>query len=163
MVGFIPFMQILMDITQLQLLQYLGGWFPMQPRSCFHSFIQWYLRVYTRHVTCFLASVALWNHGRRMYDPAPVRVTTIVMKHHNQCNLGCFGLYCHINLHHLKKIKTRTPTWSGTWRQEVMQRSWKTSVYLHALRGLLSLSYRNQDHYPSPNHNGLGSPSSITN
>ena len=45
---------------------------------------------------------------------------------------------------------------AGTWRQELMQRSWGV-----LLTGLFSLlSYRTQDHQPrgGPTHNGLGPP-----
>jgi hypothetical protein len=38
---------------------------------------------------------------------------------------------------------------AGTWRQELMQSSWRGTVYWLALHGLLSLvSYRNKDHQP---------------
>ena len=54
---------------------------------------------------------------------------------------------------------------AGTWRQELMQRPWKGAAYWLAPRGLLNLlSYRTQDHQPRDRttHNGLGSPTSVT-
>jgi hypothetical protein len=50
---------------------------------------------------------------------------------------------------------------TGTWRQELMQRSWKGAAYRLAPYGLFSLlSYRTQDHQPrdGPAYNGLVPP-----
>jgi hypothetical protein len=49
----------------------------------------------------------------------------------------------------------------GTWRQELMQRSWRDAAYWLASPGLLSLlSYRTQDFQPrdGTTHNRLGPP-----
>jgi hypothetical protein len=53
----------------------------------------------------------------------------------------------------------------GTWRQELMQRTWRGDAYWLASPGLLSLlSYRTQDYQPrdGPTHNGLVAPPLIT-
>jgi hypothetical protein len=54
---------------------------------------------------------------------------------------------------------------AGTWRQELMQRSWKNAAYWLASPELLSLlSYRTQDYKTrdGTTHNGLGPPRLIT-
>jgi hypothetical protein len=56
--------------------------------------------------------------------------------------------------------------WAGTWRQKLMQRSWKGVTYWLASLGLLSLvSYRTQDyqHRDDTTYNALVPPSFITN
>ena len=55
--------------------------------------------------------------------------------------------------------------WTGTWRQDWMQRPWKGAAYWLIPHGLFSLlSYRTQDHQPrnGPSHNGLGPLLSVT-
>jgi hypothetical protein len=54
----------------------------------------------------------------------------------------------------------------GTWRQELIHRTWRGAIYWLASPGLLSLLfYRTQDHPPRDGtiHNGLGPPPLITN
>lgn len=53
-----------------------------------------------------------------------------------------------IGLHfHLTGRQGRNSNRAGTWRQELMQRSWRGAAYCLAPCGLLSLSYRSQDHH----------------
>lgn len=55
---------------------------------------------------------------------------------------------------------------AGTWKQELVQESWRSIAYWLVSHGLLSLlSYRTQDHHPRdvPTHKGLVLPTSITN
>jgi hypothetical protein len=50
---------------------------------------------------------------------------------------------------------------AGTWRQEMMPRPWRSTVYWLTLHGFLSLlSYRIQDHQArdGTTHNGLVTP-----
>ena len=53
---------------------------------------------------------------------------------------------------------------AGIWRQEMVQRKWKSAVYWLVFPGLLSmLFYRIQDHHPKvgTTHNGLTFPDLI--
>ena len=55
---------------------------------------------------------------------------------------------------------------AGTWRQELMQRPWRSAAYWLASPGFLHLiSYRTQDYQSrdSTTHNELGPPPLITN
>ena len=98
------------------------------------------------------------------------RVTIAVMKHHDQKQAGEKGFIWLIPLHHsplVEEEKSREELkQAGTWRQELMQRSWRNTVYWLIQHGLLSLlSYRTQDHQlrGGITSNGLGPPTSIMN
>jgi hypothetical protein len=65
----------------------------------------------------------------------------------------------------IEKYADRNSNKTGTWRQKLMQRPWKSSVYCLVPRGLLSLiSYRTQDTNSrmAPPTIGLVLPPSIT-
>jgi hypothetical protein len=64
----------------------------------------------------------------------------------------------------LEEEKKRNSNRSGTWKQELMQSSWRGAAYWLASHGFLGLlSYRTQDHPRNGSaHNGLSPPISIT-
>jgi hypothetical protein len=58
-----------------------------------------------------------------------------------------------------KGLQNRNSHRAGTWRQELMQRPWKSATYWLASPGLLSLlSYSTRDYQPrdGTTHSGLG-------
>ena len=83
------------------------------------------------------------------------------MKYHDQKKLGRneFMAYTSTLLFITKISKNTKSSRAGTWRQDLIQRPWRSADYCLALHGLLSLlSYRTQNHQPSDvtTHNGLG-------
>jgi hypothetical protein len=92
------------------------------------------------------------------------RVTIAVIQHHNQKQAGeervCLA-FASTSLFITEGSQDRNSGRVGTWRQELMQRTWWGVVYWFAPRGLLSLlSYKTQDYLPRDGtaHNGLGPP-----
>ena len=74
--------------------------------------------------------------------------------------------YASTSLSIIKESQDRDSNRAGTWRQELMQRPWRSAAYRLASHGLLNLlSYKIQDHQPRDTitHNGVGHPPLITN
>ena len=85
------------------------------------------------------------------------RVTNAVMRHHDKKQVGVERVY----LAYSPTSQVPTEDRTGTWRQELKQKSWRDVPYWLAPHGLLSLlSYRTQDHQPKggPTHSGINSP-----
>jgi hypothetical protein len=91
------------------------------------------------------------------------------MKHHAQKQVEeerLYLAYTFISLLIIKGGQDRNSNRAGTWRQELMHRTWKSTTYRLAHHGLLSLpSYRTQVHQPrdGTTHYRPGPPLSITN
>ena len=70
--------------------------------------------------------------------------STAVIEHYDQKQVGEERVYFH--LYFTEGRKDRSSNRAGTWRQKLMQRSWRGAAYWLALHGLISLlSYRNRD------------------
>jgi hypothetical protein len=73
------------------------------------------------------------------------RVTNAVMRHHDKKQVGVERVY----LAYSPTSQVPTEDRTGTWRQELKQKSWRDVPYWLAPHGLLSLlSYSTQDHQP---------------
>jgi hypothetical protein len=101
------------------------------------------------------------------FFPLLIRVTIAVMKHHDHKQLQkerFYSAYISTILLIIEGSRNRSSNRAGAWRQELMQRPWKSAGYWGAPHGLLSLlSYTNQDQPRCiPTHNGLSPPPSIT-
>ena len=90
-------------------------------------------------------------------SPAPavlIRLNVAVMKHHGQQHLGEERVnlaYTFTSVFITEGSQDRNSNKAGTWRQELMQMPWRDAAYCLAPCGLLSLlSYRTQEHQPSP-------------
>jgi hypothetical protein len=60
-----------------------------------------------------------------------------------------YSVYTSMLLFITKRSQDRHSHMAGTWRQELMQKLWKSAAYWIASPGLLSLlSYRTQDYQP---------------
>ena len=60
-----------------------------------------------------------------------------------------YSAYTFVSLFFTKGSQDRNSHRAGTWRQELMQRTWRGAAYWLASPGLLSLlSYRTQDYQP---------------
>jgi hypothetical protein len=96
------------------------------------------------------------------------RVSIVATKHSNEMKVGeerVYLAYMSTALFIPEGSQDRNSSRAGTWRQELMQRSWRDAAHWLASRGLFSLlSNRIQEHKPKdgPIHNGLGPPPSIT-
>ena len=94
-----------------------------------------------------------------------VKDSIAVMKHHDHKaswgGKGLLGSHCQSS-----SLEVRSSSRAGTWRQELMQRPWKSVAFWLTPHDLLNLlSDRTQNHQPrdGPIHNGLGPPPSISN
>jgi hypothetical protein len=94
-----------------------------------------------------------------------VRVTTEVMKHHDE-KQHREGWFISLTVLHLSS-EVRNSNRSGIWRQELMQSPLRDATYWLAPHGLFSLlPYRTQEDYrprEGTTQNGLGALPSITN
>jgi hypothetical protein len=71
-----------------------------------------------------------------------LRVTTAVIKHHDQKHLGkerVYLAYTSTSLVIIKRSQDRNSSRAENWRQELMQRPWKGAVYWLAPYDLLVL------------------------
>ena len=96
------------------------------------------------------------NGGNPPYSPSVtcvfLRVSTVVMKTPSPKVIwGERGLF-HLHFQAQstsEEVRTGTQNRAGTWRQELVQRPWKSAAYWLTPHGQLSLlSYRTQNHQP---------------
>lgn len=63
---------------------------------------------------------------------AMVKLFIVVMKHQDQKKLGKKNIYIactFISKFIIKGSQIKNSNWAGTWRQELMQRTWKSTLY----------------------------------
>jgi hypothetical protein len=69
-------------------------------------------------------------------------VSTAAVKHHDQVGEeGVYSVYTSISLFIIEGSQDRNSSRAGTWRQELMQRSWRDAAYWLVPHGLLSLLF----------------------
>lgn len=113
-----------------------------------HNLLQVFLFSW-RVMLCYIRHLAkqkpwikwIWESTKCWVSPILVRTIIVVIKCHNEKQLGLYWTYTFISQLIIKGNQDRNSIRGGTWGQELMQKKWRVSAYWLVCNGLLRIFF----------------------